>query len=308
MTTKEEIMAVELSPAITKCFHEVADRYNITTGEARNLFYDIACDSRLSLYTMDERILQAANHLKVVCNNKFKKQENVTFGDPASQKLYNMISKVVVKLGLVKKDVVLHEYHINDPEHDIVDGVFEIPNDKVLHFGSFMTAFHKRFHHLPPLIILNPKTDGLKWTFLVKAIEEHKQEEMQNPEESNCVFEARAVFEDICKLDVTIEDLEGARMGRLMYENKATKAAQEKYGDKNRASYYVTSSAVKSVMKGLECRCGIAEISTAMTELGMKEAGTCTHRFGTNDNDPKPRCWEFVKEKVDNYKNGTGED
>jgi len=310
--TREEIItAVANNPPVyvTKAFAVNQERYNLQLDVIKNIFFDIACDSRLDVCKdMNERLGQASNHLAVVCNQKYKRQEVVTLNDPASQKLYDMITKVVVKTGRVEKDVVLHEYHITDPEHNIIDGVFNISNEKVLSFDSFMTAFHKRFHHLPPLVVVNPKYDKMKWTFLVKAIEEHKQEEMQNPEESNCVMEARAVFEDVCKLDITTDDLEGAKMGRLMYDSKATTAVQKKYSDKNRISYFVTSSAVKGIIKGLDCKCGIAEISTTMTELGMKEAGTCTHRFSSKESDSKPRCWEFVKTKVDNYKNGTDEE
>lgn len=283
---KKEIMGMQLPYRITKEFHEVAERYNLQMNVIEDLFYDIACDSKLdSCKSMEDRLDEASNHLAVVCNKKYKRQEVVTFNDPASQQLYDMISRVLVKQGKLKSDEVLLEFHINDGVHDITDGVFEISSEKVLHFEGFKTAFYKRFHYLPHIVVHSRK-EQYKWDYFLTAISEHKQEIIESLEDSDLVNEAKFVLEELFKLQITSTEGEHAATGKKIFEQSGV--------------YYVTAARIKEIYESLNCKYSQGKIGNALVELGVKNVGCENKHLGN----ASPRCWQFHKDIFEQIRKG----
>jgi hypothetical protein len=282
----EAIIKAKLHAHTEDRLAKLAERYNTSIDIIRDMFYDSACAVKFNTAKkIESEINRTFDRLKFTCHNKFKKREIVTLACGESQRLYDMISRVVVKQGKLKSDEVLLEFHIDDHSNNIVDGVFEITSEKVLNFEGFKAAFYKRFHYLPPIVVFSPKVKFL-WDDFLTAISEHKQEVIDAPEDSEQVVDAQFVISAICDMPITTDDVEAVESGQAIHDHDG--------------SYYVTTKKIKEITESLHCGFSHTKIAEAMIQLGLKYPGTPTHRLG----EVKPRCWQFLKDAVEKFRNG----
>ena len=204
---------------------------------------------------------------------KYEKPE-VHFADLASKTLFQAIERVVVRKYKLSSDDTMWDFHIKDDELG-VNGKISIPARRVEVFNSFSTEYLNTFD------IPTPKLTGKKWNYLLIQLCKHKMEKTEARDESDLLSEARFVFEDICKLDITSDEIDSVIAGRAMYDHDGV--------------YLITTNQIRKIIENLGCAYSRKKIADSLVELGLK----------VNDS-PNPtlnkknyRCWSFVKKAVD---------
>ena len=87
-------------------------------------------------------------------------------------------------------------------------------------------------------------------------------------------------------MPITTDDVEAVESGQAIHDHDGY--------------YHITTKKIKEITESLHCGFSHTKIANAMVELGLKYPGTPTHRLG----DKKPRCWRFVKDAVEKFRNG----
>lgn len=103
---------------------------------------------------------------------------------------------------------------------------------------------------------------------------------IEAPEESDAVFKAREIFAKIRQFEPT-DIVEDVISGKGLY--------------KHNGYYYFPSWKVKEIVDTYHFQIPFNTLSTAMTELGLKKAGTDVIRL----DGIQTRCWVFIPKEVD---------
>lgn len=183
-------------------------------------------------------------------------------------KLYRMVDHVCIKLGHVRDDPVIWEFYIKN-ENGKTE-VIQIDAEKLEKQAVFRAQYLKKF--FTPA----PKVNTTEWLKFLQIMGE-KAERIQNTEESENVYLARQVYEEICRYEPT-ED------GNLILRKTSRKIYS------HLGYYCLQSRRVEEIVKERGYRITQISLSTTMTELGLKRPGTPTVRIGGGT--PR-RCWWF---------------
>lgn len=202
-----------------------------------------------------------------------------TFSDsskclPPSQEIFEMIDEIKVLHGKVASDDTIWEVYIRGKK-------VIVPAKKLTTQKAFQEAYLNVFSYPAPSV-----SKSSIWLELVKNLHDYKAIHISAPEESESVLVSRAVFEIICEMPITTDDVESVAAGQALHDFSG--------------SYWITVKRVHEIIESLRCGFGSSTISNNLTQLGMKYPGTPTHRLG----DIKPRCWQIKPEAVENTRNG----
>ena len=194
-----------------------------------------------------------------------------------AEKLYELIDKVVIVKGRLSTDPTVWEFHIQGKVLTVEAGVVENPK----YFRSqFLSIFDS-----PATLI---KTNA--WINLLQNLtdtDNEKVECIEALEESNNEFIARQIFEIVCDKERDIStDPEEVLSGQAFFKYEL-KEDSETY-------YCMPSLVLKNIVDGSGYKIPPKELSQAMTELGLKKAGT--HRVWYNGE--QKRSWCFIPEAV----------
>jgi len=186
-------------------------------------------------------------------------------------KLFNAIEKVVIEKGAISKDPTIWEFHIYGK-------VLRVDSDKL----ENMTQFRKEY--LKVFDVPAPKIKPARWIALLEALAE-KATRIQAPEESSRVFIANSMFEIICDRLVSKEPDE-ALSGFALYEHS--------FPDDEKPYYCMPSNVLVSLVEGAGFKIPLNDLSSTMTELGMKKDGTPRISYPGK----QLRSWCFFKDVV----------
>jgi hypothetical protein len=120
-----------------------------------------------------------------------------------------------------------------------------------------------------------------QWDQLLRELRDKRTIEC-NPEESEHVFIAREIFDRICDFEITTDPSD--MFNGFLYEYKD--------------HFYLTSKVVKDIVDTQGFHITFKDLSSTMTELGMKKAGT--ERIPIHGK--QFRCWGFIPSKVQEVK------
>ena len=187
-----------------------------------------------------------------------------------TQKMFSTISKVVIREGVLQSDPAIWEITIDGK-------VLKVDSNHMLTQGAFGNQYLRAFHVPMPLI------DFKDWRYLVAVLGE-SAEIVNTNEESERVYIARQVFEEVCSMQVGERDVSASR-GKNLVE----------YG----GCYCLASGKIEDIVAKHGYKTTTKELSTTMVELGMKEEGTEAIYFGSK----RARAWHFKKVIIDEHKN-----
>jgi len=179
-----------------------------------------------------------------------------------AEKLLKMIEKTRIVSGVLEDDPVTWELHVSGK-------VLKIPAEKMESQGVFRAQYIRVFNRPAPKV----KTD--EWDLIVEIIA-GDAEHVTEIEESDNVYIARQVFEEIKKLHVTEDDEESASTGRVLLKRDGV--------------YYLIASKVEEIIETKKYRITPNRLSPAMYQLGMKTKGTARPYI----NNKQVRAWEFL--------------
>jgi hypothetical protein len=196
----------------------------------------------------------------------------MTFREELSptEKLYEMIEKVIIVKGEIPTDPTVWEFYISDK-------IIKVDAEHLITPSVFNKQFLKIFDHPAP------KINTSKWSDLLDALSEEKAEYRQEMEESGSVFTARAVFEIICNRECT-ENADDAISQELLLM----------YVKDNNTYYAMRSDIIKRLVDGAGFSIPLNELSSTMSLLGLKKEGTYHVRY----NGLQKRSWLFNPDAV----------
>jgi len=251
----------------------LAERYDTSIDTIWDLFYDAAC--AINFNTAKEingEINRVIERLKFVCHNKFKKQEIVTLDNAGAQQLYNKIERVVISKGVDLVDIPNWEFWFDD---QIGGKKIILPATALNTMLAFDKLYIATFSRPAPIL---KKVD---WRDLLEELYEHKVEEIQDTDDSDIINVAKIIFDKICAISSTTEDVEQVVTGQALHEFKG--------------AYYITSTKIEEIREEMKCGFSTLQLNKALVRLGYKEKGTEQHWLGKKQH----RCWKFLKDAVD---------
>jgi hypothetical protein len=176
------------------------------------------------------------------------------------------IKRIRVIEGILRNDKMICEIYIKDK-------VLTIPLEKLDTPKAFKDQYAREFKEF--LFIKNNS-----WQELINALLKNKIEVVKDSEESEHVRIAREVWSRICELGISEDPNTFKTSGKsvLKYNNQ----------------YFIRSSTIEKIVKDKFYVIRISDLSSTMTELGMKKPGAIKKH--------EKRCWEligseFTKEK-----------
>ncbi|HZY26219.1 MAG TPA: hypothetical protein VFE71_10355 [Bacteroidales bacterium] len=250
-----------------------AERYDTPIDTIWDLFYDAACEINFNTAKeINGEVNRVIERLKFVCHNKFKKQEIVTLDNAGAQQLYDKIERVVISKGVDIIDVPNWEFWFDDQ----IDGKkIILPATALNTMLAFDKLYIATFSRPAPIL---KKVD---WRNLLEELYEHKVEEIQDTDDSDIINVAKIIFDKICAISSTTEDVEQVVTDQALHEFKG--------------AYYITSTKIEEIREEMKCGFSTLQLNKALVRLGYKEKGTEQHWLGKKQH----RCWKFLKDAVD---------
>lgn len=182
-------------------------------------------------------------------------------------RLYNAIEKVVIVRGVLDDDPIVWEIHLNG-------AVLKIPAEKLESQAVFRAQYIRAFNYPAPKVKVE------EWDAIVELLAAEKAEVVKNIEESDIVYFARQIFEEIRRMPID-EDEITASLGKCLL--------------KRDGSYWLISNKIEEIIKANGYNVTANKLSPAMSMLQMKTDGT--KRITLNNK--RVRVWEFYPEKID---------
>jgi hypothetical protein len=189
--------------------------------------------------------------------------DSIAFGGNAAR-LYNTIEKVVIVRGILDDDPIIWEIHLNN-------AVLKIPAEKLESQAVFRAQYIRAFNYPAP------KVKGEEWDAIVELLAAEKAEVVKNAEESDTVYIAQQVFEEIQKMPIDDDEINAAQ-GRCLLNRDGM--------------YLITSAKIEEIVKTSGFNVIASKLSPAMAKLGLKTEGTKRIRL----NNKRVRAWELYPE------------
>jgi hypothetical protein len=190
-----------------------------------------------------------------------------------ADKLYDMIDKVVIVKGAILSDPTIWEFHIQGK-------VLKVDTENLENMSSFRKQFLKAFDRPAP------KISSVQWPNILEELAEDKAEYIQATEETGNVFIARQMFEIICELEIS-DDPEDAISGMSLFKHELE--------DDHIIYCCMPSPIIKNKVDESGFKIPLNELSTTMTDLKMKRAGTPAVRYGKGR---RQRTWCFFFDPI----------
>jgi hypothetical protein len=190
----------------------------------------------------------------------------------AEMKLYNMIDKVVIVRGAISSDPKTWELYIQGKN-------LTLDTDRLGNMKQFNQQYLKAFDRPAPRIKLS------RWPSLLEALAEDKATYAQAPEESRTVFIARQMLEIVCDREAS-DDAEEALSGFALFIHV--------FKDDEKVYYCMPSKIFLPLVDGAGFKILPNELSSAMTELGMKKSATPRVSYCGK----QERSWCFIRDAV----------
>jgi hypothetical protein len=105
-----------------------------------------------------------------------------------------------------------------------------------------------------------------RWSSFLEALVDDKATYTQDPEESRTVFVARQMFEIVCDHEAS-DNAEEALSGFALFKHV--------FKDDKKVYYCMPSKVFLALVDGAGFKISPNELSSAMTELGMKKSAKC---------------------------------
>jgi hypothetical protein len=188
------------------------------------------------------------------------------------RKLFNVIEKVVIVKGMIPSDPTIWKFYIQDK-------VLRVDAAKLENMTQFRKEYLKVFDHPAP------KVTPARWIAVLEALADEKATHIQAPEESSHVFIANSIFEIVCDREVS-DDPDEAFSGFALYEHF--------FQDDEKPYCCVPSKVLLSLVEGAGFKIPLSDLSSTMTELGMKKEGTPRISYSNK----QLRSWCFFKNAV----------
>jgi hypothetical protein len=188
------------------------------------------------------------------------------------QKLFSMTDKVVIVRGVIPSDSTIWEFHIQGK-------VLRVDTDRLENMTQFRQQYLKAFDRPAPKIKLS------RWSYFLEALADDKAIYAQAPEESRPVFIARHMLEIVCDREAS-DDAEGAFSGFSLYKHV--------FKDDEKVYYCMPSKVFLALVDGAGFKIPPNELSSAMTELGLKKNGTPRVSYCGK----QERSWCFIQDVV----------
>jgi hypothetical protein len=175
-------------------------------------------------------------------------------------KLYNMIDKVVIVKGTIPSDPTIWEFYI-------LGKVLKVDAENLENMKPFRQQYLKAFDRPAP------KIKAPRWPDILDtlATDEDNVEHRQAPEESSNVFIARQLFEIVCEKEIS-DDPDDAISGLTLFKYTVE--------DDKKTYCCLPSHTFKNTVDESGFKIPLNELSTTMTELKLKKAGTPAVRYG----------------------------
>jgi hypothetical protein len=183
-----------------------------------------------------------------------------------AQKLFNLIDKIVVRRGRLKKDEITWDFHING-------AVLEIPAEKVEMQGCFRSQYIREFETPAPFI----KSE--EWVDLINCLVVMKKESAEDVEQSDDEYLALRVFEEVCKFPIS-DNKELADQEKCLYPMGEEFVA-------------IKSKKIEEIVNDTKFKFCARTLSEAMTQLGFKAAGSDRLYIKKQE-----RVWKFYRKAV----------
>lgn len=171
------------------------------------------------------------------------------------EKLYSMITKVVIVKGRISTDPTVWEFHIEGE-------ILKLTTDEMENTKYFRRQYLKKFNRPAPF--LTPD----EWINVLDNLadeENNKVEYIQTSEESSTVFTAQQNFEIVCDREIS-EDADDAENGRCLFQDVIEKDGNQ--------YYCMRSDFLQELVGQAGFKIPLNELSEAMSELGFKKPGT----------------------------------
>jgi len=193
-------------------------------------------------------------------------------------KLFDFIEKDVIVRGAIPSDPTIWEFYIQDK-------VLRVDTTKLENMTQFRKEYLKVFSHPAPRVTPS------RWIALLESLADEKATYIQAPEESNRVFIANSIFEIVCDRAVSKDPDEGLS-GLALYEHS--------FPDDEKPCYCMPSKIFLSLVEGAGFKIPPNDLSSTMTELGLKKDGTLRISYSGQ----QLRSWCFFKDAVLKEKGG----
>ena len=192
------------------------------------------------------------------------------FRNTGITELLRNITEFRIVKGRISSDPTLYEFEIKEKGET---KLIRVCAEKADNSREFRKQFQKFFYH-PTVRFTNFEWDD----FLTEIVNHMKL--IEAPEESDSVFKAREIFAKIRQFEAT-DIVEDVISGKGLY--------------KHNGYYYFPSWKIKEIVDTYHFQIPFNILSTAMTELGFKTAGTDVIRL----DGIQTRCWVFIPKEVD---------
>jgi len=284
---RQRILKTELTAETSEKITKLAEKYKQPKPDVVKEFYNVVCEPRFDIYEDDDdRFDEALECFTVEFINKFRKQMPVFFdyntkegvkSDEGAEHLYNSITGITIFERVLSRDDSVWEVCIKDTANEL-EGKLSLTAKQMLSFGSYKTVFFNTFH----FPISNIK---VKWDEILVELLRNKATIISAPD-SDLMDEAKSLLEELCKMPITSTEGEHAEAGRKIFEQSGI--------------YYVTSTRIKEILKGLECKQKRGDIGRALDEMGVKYVGYKNKHLGTGTH----ACWWFKKDMFEMHRKG----
>lgn len=187
----------------------------------------------------------------------------------AAAKIYKSIDKVVITRGVLDDDPIIWELHI-------FGKVLKIEAENLENQRAFRVKYLRAFNRPAP------KLQTKDWETIVEVLADDKDKTtvIEQVEESENVYIARQVFENIRKMPIDT-DIDCAITGRCLLQKDNM--------------YVLLSQKVADIAKEMGFKFTPNQLSPAMVGLGLKTAGTSSISLKGKDY----RVWEFYPKKFE---------
>lgn len=188
------------------------------------------------------------------------------------------VEKVVIIKSTLSTDPNTWEIHFNGKEKKVM----KIDTDHLDKSTTF-EKLHLKLFGTPTLI--SKQADFKRFLYLITN-DKNKVEILQSKSESEHEYIAKQVFEIVCSIPLITKDKQAAESGKGFYEHES-------------GNLCLISGKIEEIIASKGYKIGLADLSTAMTELGYKTDGTPAVRYKNK----RLRSWHFVRSVVEEMRN-----
>ena len=192
--------------------------------------------------------------------------DSIAFGGNAAR-LYNTIEKVVIVRGILDEDPIVWEIHLNG-------AVLKIPAEKLETQAVFRAQYIRTFNYPAPKVKMD------EWDAIVELLASEKAEIAKDEEESNGIYIAKQIFEEIKKMPID-DDEDTAAIGKCLLKRDGL--------------YYIISKKIEEMITTNSYKITANRLSPVMHKLGMKTKGTEIPYI----NNKRVRAWAFHPELIE---------